>query len=85
MPRGSTKLDKIKNLHPADSIATENCGTRGRWIWMPACKITGTDNWLCGICRIGVVRPFSDGAIGLTSLGMKEGLIGGVREVAPEI
>ena len=38
----TTKLDKIKNLHTKDTIATEGCTTRGRSIWMPACKITGT-------------------------------------------
>ena len=44
-----TQLDKIKNLHTKDTIATENCATRGRSTWMPACNITGT------------YQPFSDG------------------------
>ena len=29
-PRSSTRLDKIKNLHSLDSIATETYGTHGR-------------------------------------------------------
>ena len=33
-PRWPTKLDKIENLHPPDTIATENSGTRGRSIWV---------------------------------------------------
>ena len=28
--------------HTADTKAAENCTTRGRSFWMPACKITGT-------------------------------------------
>ena len=33
-PSQSTQLDKIENLHPTDTIATENSGTRGRSIWV---------------------------------------------------
>ena len=29
----ATKLDKIKNLHSAASVDTENLSTRGRLVW----------------------------------------------------
>ena len=31
---GTTKLDKIKNFHSADSIDTESLSTRGRSVWV---------------------------------------------------
>ena len=31
---GSTKLDKINNLHSTASIDTEDSGTRGRSVWV---------------------------------------------------
>ena len=33
-PTGPTRLDKIKNLHSADSIDTESLSTRGRSVWV---------------------------------------------------
>ena len=45
-PLRPTKLDKIKNSHGCDIIATENCGTRGRSIWIQPGKVRRIDKWL---------------------------------------
>ena len=35
----STKLDKIENLHSADSIDTESLSTRGRSVWVHSSQV----------------------------------------------
>ena len=57
----STTLDKIKNVHPSDTIATENSGTRGPSIWIPAGETRRVDKWLCHIRPESLVRAFSGG------------------------
>ena len=46
----TTKLDKIKDLHSTDTIATENSGTRGRPIWVHSSQGGKADSkWVCHV------------------------------------
>ena len=46
----TTKPDKIKNLHSANSIDTENSGTRGRPIWVHSSQVGKADSkWVCHV------------------------------------
>ena len=50
VPPQSTKLEKIKNLHSTDTIATENSGTRGRPIWVHSSQVGKADSkWVCHV------------------------------------
>ena len=55
------KLDKIKNLHTKDTIATEDSGTRGRSMWTPAGETGRIDKWLFHIRPELLGRAFSGG------------------------
>ena len=57
----STRLDEIKNLHSADSIATETYGTRGRSVWVHSSQVRLLDSSLPHNSLLKRVGPLGTG------------------------